>query len=216
LKPGVRFAHYNLALALRKQGKQAEAVAAGRKGIENNPELVQLDAKLTQILAGHARPSDAAEHLKLARLCDGHKQLTAAAVRFYEGAFAAQPTLADDLLKEDRYNAACAAALAGCGQGQDAETLSAEERTRLRRQALTWLRADLQARGRQLDQDPDQARPRVAGKMQKWQRNPDFAGVRDPEALARLPAAECHEWQKLWEDVAALLGRCKQPKDKSE
>src|SRR5215472_4056243 len=49
----------------------------------------------------------------------------------------------DDLQTQDRYNAANAAALAGCGQGEDAAKLNDNERTRLRQQALTWLRADL-------------------------------------------------------------------------
>ena len=46
--------------------------------------------------------------------------LNCAAARFYEEAFAAQPKLADDLGAAHRYNAACAAALAGCGQSKDA------------------------------------------------------------------------------------------------
>jgi serine/threonine-protein kinase len=207
LKPGYAMAHSNLGIALTHQGKVAEAEAAFRKAIELDPQLVQLDAKLAQILAGNAQPADAAERLKLAELCALYKLLPVAAVRFYEEAFAAQPALTDDLRSGNRYNAACAAALAGCGQGQDASALGDEERTRLRRQALGWLRADLTAWGQQLDQDPNQARPLVVGKMRHWQGDPDFAGVRGPEALARLPAAERPEWQALWQDVAALLQR---------
>jgi hypothetical protein len=33
------------------------------------------------------------------------------------------------------------------------------------------------------------------------------AGVRGAESLARLPEAERQAWQKLWDDVAALLAR---------
>jgi hypothetical protein len=43
--------------------------------------------------------------------------------------------------------------------------------------------------------------------MQHWLEDPAFAGVREPEALARLPAAERPEWQKLWADVADTLAR---------
>jgi hypothetical protein len=32
---------------------------------------------------------------------------------------------------------------------------------------------------------------------------PDFAGVRDREALARLPERERQAWQQLWADVRA-------------
>ena len=41
--------------------------------------------------------------------------------------------------------------------------------------------------------------------MQHWQQDTDFAGVRGPEALAKLPEAERQEWQKLWAEVAELL-----------
>jgi len=35
----------------------------------------------------------------------------------------------------------------------------------------------------------------------------DFAGVREPEALARLPEAERQSWQELWRRVADTLAR---------
>ena len=40
--------------------------------------------------------------------------------------------------------------------------------------------------------------------MRHWLRDDDFAGVRGPDALTRLPRAERSEWQKLWEQVEAL------------
>jgi hypothetical protein len=40
-----------------------------------------------------------------------------------------------------------------------------------------------------------------------WQQDADFAGVRGPEALARLPEAERPGWRKLWTDVADTLAR---------
>ena len=54
---------------------------------------------------------------------------------------------------------ACAAALAGCGQGKDAGKLAGDERTRLRNQALGWLKADLEAWRRLLAQLPPHLRP---------------------------------------------------------
>ncbi len=41
-----------------------------------------------------------------------------------------------------------------------------------------------------------------------WREDDDLAGVRDADALAKLPDAERQEWQKLWQEVEAL---CKQP-----
>jgi hypothetical protein len=43
--------------------------------------------------------------------------------------------------------------------------------------------------------------------MGNWQRDPDFAGVRDAAALARLPEAERQKWQQFWQEVEALKRR---------
>jgi hypothetical protein len=43
--------------------------------------------------------------------------------------------------------------------------------------------------------------------MKHWQQDTDFAGVRGPAALAKLPEAERQDWEELWADVADLLGR---------
>jgi tetratricopeptide (TPR) repeat protein len=179
--------------------------------IKEYEHLVALDAKLLKILNGEARPEDAAESRKLAHLCAESKQLNVAAVRFYSEAFFAQPNLANNLDTQDRYNAACAAALAGCGQGKDAGTFDGKERAQLHRQALNWLSADLEAYRRLLEKEPDKARPAVRQRMQHWLQDNDFAGVRGEQALAGLPAAERLDWQKLWHEVEALQQRA-QPK----
>jgi hypothetical protein len=140
----------------------------------------------------------------------------AAAARFYTDAFGARPNLADDLHRQLRYNAACAAALAGSGHGKDAGQTDEKERGRLRRQALNWLRADLSAYRRLLEKEPDKARPIVQQRMQHWQQDKDFAGVRGEEALAKLPEPERREWEKLWTEVDALLQQASQPAKKAD
>jgi tetratricopeptide (TPR) repeat protein len=225
IDPGFAEAHCNLGSALKQQGRFAEALSALKTGHElgsrradwrypsaawarDAERLVTLDSKLAKVLKGEAQPADAAERAALAWLCQRPtKQLNVAAVRLYTEAFAAGPKLADDLRAEHRYLAACAAALAGCGIGQDAAKLDEKERGRLRQQALDWLRADLEGRSRQLAQEPVQARPALVRAMQHWLRAPDFAGVRGPEALAKLPEAERQPWQKLWDDAARTLAR---------
>jgi serine/threonine-protein kinase len=104
-----------------------------------------------------------------------------------------------------RYNTACAAALAGCGKGQDADKLGDTERARLRRQALDWLQADLEAWRRRLDGEPDKFRPVLAEQMRHWLDNADFAEVRGPAAIAKLPEAERPAWQQLWKRVTDTL-----------
>ena len=56
---------------------------------------------------------------------------------------------------------------------------------------------------------PDKARSAawVTNSLQHLLVDPDFAGVRGPEALAKLPEAERQPWQQLWGDVAATLAR---------
>jgi hypothetical protein len=170
--------------------------------------MARLQSRLPALLEGKEQPKDAAERLALAGLCQRlDKQLYAAAARWYAEAFAAQPSLADDLSTTSRYDAACVAALAGCGQGKDAARLDDTERGRLRRQALDWLQADLLAWRRLLDKEPDKA-GRAAGQMlQHWLEDTDFNGVRGAAALAKLPQAERPSWQQLWADVADTLAR---------
>jgi serine/threonine-protein kinase len=157
-------------------------------------------------LSGKEQPADAAERIELAELCQlPCKKRYADAARFYGEAFAAEPQRAGDRPSAARYNAACAAALAGCGQGQDADTLDSTARARLRQQALDWLRADLAAWHKVLEGNRSKATPVVRQQMQHWLQDPDFVGVRRPQALDQLPEAERSAWRKLWTEVEELL-----------
>ncbi|MGH7170929.1 MAG: redoxin family protein, partial [Gemmataceae bacterium] len=164
--------------------------------------LLELDGRLHDFLAGKAKPANVGERIKLARIC-AFKQWNRAALRFYEEAFAARPTLR----VAHRYDSACAAALAGCGQGKDADKLDDKERVRLRRQALDWLYADLEAWDRLLDKQPGRSAANVATGLQHWLVDPALRGVRGPEALAKLSAEEQEEWDCLWTEVAEQAAR---------
>jgi hypothetical protein len=129
------------------------------------------------------------------------------AAHFYQGAFADQPKLGADAKTGHRYKAACCAALAGCGEGQEAAKLDNKERSRWRQQALAWLQADLNMWSKQLESKAPQAPMRVRGKMLRWQQDRDLAGVRDAAALAKLPETERAAWSKLWAGVAEMLKR---------
>jgi serine/threonine-protein kinase len=170
-------------------------------------QLAQLDARLPAVLQGKDRPKEAAEALALAQICQLHKQHFAAAARLYTDALAADPRLAGAQPSLPRYNAACAAAMAGCGQGKEAAGLGEEEGGHLRLEALAWLRADLAACRRLLERGPDNARRVAVQQLQHWLADTDFAGVRGPDALAKLPQAERAAWRQLWADVAATLAR---------
>jgi hypothetical protein len=53
--------------------------------------------------------------------------------------------------------------------------------------------------------DDSKERSRVRQALRHWQLDPGLAGIRDPAAVAKLPADEQEECKKLWANVAALL-----------
>jgi hypothetical protein len=136
-----------------------------------------------------------------------HKGRFAEAARWYAEVFAAHPHLLVGTPTGHRYYAAWAAVLAGHGEGRDGSDLDEEGRAGFRRQALSWLRAELEAQRRLLEREPAPNRGFIAGGLQRWLRDPYFDRVRWPDALARLPAAERQEWQELWTDIADTLAR---------
>lgn len=119
-------------------------------------------------------------------------------------AFSADPRLLD-VARGLRSPAASASALAALGQGKDALGLDAQEKARLRRQALDWLKAELAALTKLLEGRVPQTRALVQARLKQWQRDPAFAPFRDATALTPLPEEERRDWQQLWADVAARL-----------
>ena len=156
------------------------------------------------ILAGKAKPADAAEALVFARFCYD-KKLLAASARLWSEAFQSEPKLVDDMQVQHRYNAACAAALAGCGQGKDEPPLDDTAKTRWRKQAMDWLKADLAAWSKILESGPPQVRQVISQTLQHWKADTDLVGIRDPAALAKLPSDEQKAFAALWAKVDALL-----------
>jgi serine/threonine-protein kinase len=221
LDPESFHANYALGKALLGQGRLTEARDTMRRWRQRLPKhdrlrsfasqqlrqcerLLVLDARLPALLQGHQQPASVAEHLEYAQLCR-YKKLHAAATRLFAEAFAADAKQADDLKAGHRYNAACAAALAASGKGGGAGKLDGKERARLRQYALDWLRADLAAWARMLEKGSPQERVLVRPMLLAWEKNTALASLRDPQALANLPAAERQAWQKLWAYVKAVL-----------
>jgi tetratricopeptide (TPR) repeat protein len=168
-------------------------------------DLATLDADFDAIARGDRRPADAREGVAFAALCHGHGRYAVAA-RFWEGAFADRPGLADELDETDasrRCDAARSAARAGCGAGADAAGLDAAGRARLRRQALAWLRDDLTAWAARAGDAA--GRPAVREALRRRRFDPELACVRAEGALDELPMEEQAEWKKLWADSATAL-----------
>jgi serine/threonine-protein kinase len=169
---------------------------------------------LQAYLEGKYQPQDNDEWLALlaARLRTYEAQgLHGAAARLYFEAFGLEHKLAQAVPEGTRYYAARAAALAACGQGKDADKLDDRERAGWRRQALDWLRQDLIWWDKRLDKGNVQTNAQVRQWLQHWQTDPDLAGVRAKDALARLPEVERKQWESLWSSVDAMLRRVSEP-----
>ena len=178
LLPEFAEAHCNLGRALVGQGRLLDGLVALRRGhelgsknpgwhypsaewVRNAEWLVELDRKLPAIVGRQIQPADAAESLSFAQMCY-NKTLHEAAARMWANEFTLQPAMADDMNVQNRYNAACAAALAGSGQGKDNPPLDEAAKSKWRKQALDWLKADLAAWSKISDSGPPQAMQSIA------------------------------------------------------
>ncbi|HVS33978.1 MAG TPA: tetratricopeptide repeat protein [Gemmataceae bacterium] len=225
IDPKLSLCHANLGGALLRLGRFAEARESTRRCLELLPlddpvrreiagqlqrcdQFLALDHKLAAVVDGKETPADDVQRINLARLCQQpYQKRYAASARLFADAFAHDAKLAEDMQKQDRYNAACAAALAGCGKGADADKLDDQERARLRKQAVDWLRADLVFWTKLLASDKPGVREGVQQVLKHWQEDPDLSGQRDAAELAKLPADEQEACKKLWADVQALLDK---------
>jgi hypothetical protein len=167
-------------------------------------QMITLAPKLEALVKGQAQPADAAERFTLAQMC-ADREWYVAAVRFWSDAFAADPVRADDLQPELRYHAARAAALAAAGKTKDTPPSDEATRAKLRQQARTWLLADLAAYAKCLDGEDRQAPGLIRRRVVPWKYDPQLASLRDPDALAQLPAEEQEACRQLWAEVEAVL-----------
>jgi serine/threonine-protein kinase len=176
-------AHSNLGAALYKQGRVDEAILHLRESIRINPTASAF----------------ACTHLGTALYDKGRLK---EAIGYFEQALQLDPNLdaARYRLFSCRYAAARAALKNSAGQGSPEKVPDEQERARLRRQALSWLRANLELKAEMLNKSK-----LVWWSLVAWQTDSALAAVRDREALARLPAGEREQWQALWADVAALV-----------
>jgi serine/threonine protein kinase/tetratricopeptide (TPR) repeat protein len=221
LYPKFAKAHGALGLTLFERGAFDEASLATRKALDLLPEgrplravvlsqlkqcqqMLALEKRLSLVLDGKEAAA-AGELLKMAVMCQEYKRRYPTAVRLYQDAFKADASLTDDWTKQHRYNAACAAALAAAGNGEEAAKLPAEEKARLRQTAREWLQAELDLVRKKLKAGQPLMVIQAEQRLGHWQSDPDLAGVRDTKKLDGLPESERTTWQAVWTDVAGLL-----------
>jgi tetratricopeptide (TPR) repeat protein len=223
LKPDLAEAHCSLGHVLSQQGQFRVALVELRRGhelgsrragwpytsaewVRQAERMVALESRLPNVLRGTDKPKSAAEVIEFAFLAYNTKQFGASA-RLYSESFRADPKPAEDMTAGNRYNAACAAALAGAGQGDDKPPLDEKEKTGWRKQALDWLRADLAFWTKQAATGKPEAKALVSQQLQHWKVDSDLAGIRDETAITALPADEQKSCRALWAEVEALLAK---------
>jgi tetratricopeptide (TPR) repeat protein len=221
-------AHLGLAWGLRFRGQLEQSLAAfrlsqelmGKRGsflngapvarwVREAERLREIDRRWPDYVAGKQKPRDRDERRLLTFECVIRKCYLAA-VRMHADGLAGDPAWADDPDAEARYDAARFAALVAAGRGTDAAGLDANERGRWRRQAMDWLQAERVRQAQYLESGSSLDRRVVLIRLRWWQQEPDLAAVRDPAAVTDLPAAERAACQKLWSEVAALVGKARQ------
>jgi tetratricopeptide (TPR) repeat protein len=182
-------AHNNLGIALYDKGRKDEAIAHYRESIRLNPEeSAGAHYNLGCALQDKGRLDEALGHFRQALQLDVNL------------------TLARRSLYTCLYAAACAAVRDSAVRGSQETRPGEQERVGLRRQALDWLRADLELRPQLLKEGKSVDVLSLTGwSLSGWQTNPALAAVREEAALMKLPNAEREQWQRLWADVAALL-----------
>jgi Tfp pilus assembly protein PilF len=225
LQPDYAEAHCNLGLVLQLQGQFREALSQLRRGhelgltrpgwpypsaqwVRNAERMVALQSRLPAVLRGDEKPTDAAEGIGFAYLAYGIKQFGPSA-RLYAGSFGADLKLAQDIQVGNRYNAACAAALAGAGQGQEKPPLDETDKARWRKQAIDWLRADLVFWTKQAHSGTLQAQALVSETLEHWKVDSDLAGIRDETAVKALAEEEQRAIRALWAEVDAVLAKAR-------
>src|SRR5262249_11680108 len=123
------------------------------------------------------------------------------------------PTLAENPQHHFRYNAACFAM--NCANDKGINIPAPAERTAYRKQALDLLTAELAWNRKRVGAD----RAFAHQNMEWWLGDADWASVRDPTALEKLPPDEREAWRKLWADARELHDRSApqaDPPDKSK
>jgi len=166
---------------------------------------------LPAFLEGKYQPKSNDERLALLPACQFNKRPGAGATLFSE-ILATDTVMADDLGSGIRYDAACFAALAGCGIGDGAD-LDDAKRAQWREQSRRWLRADLATLAKLIDTIKSERRVAIQSEAQRWlthcQVDTDLAGLREPKALAGFTRAEQTDCFVLWDEVATVLRRAR-------
>jgi serine/threonine-protein kinase len=171
------------------------------RGFSRCEMMRRLASNIDAVLADPHTGASPLERAHLGSICRMNGRF-ADAVRFYTDAFAAAPSLTEDPSNGFRYQAACAAALAGRETGLTPEAGGASQRASYRQQARQWLSADVQLLRVQVERQS--AREHLRNILLRWQADPALAGIREASLLRALPEDERKQCVDLWSRVKEL------------
>ena len=211
--------HFNLGVAFKINEQMEEAIgcfqtalqlapknAAAKSQLAITTRMLELREQFQAYRKGEFTPASNDERMALIGWCQ-IKNLPYTATSLFAAALDADPKFAGDLKAGHRFSAATYAARAATGRDEDSKQLSDMERVRLRKQALVWLRADMDQLARQLSAPQAADRAAAVQALRMRQQSPDLAPLRDPAALTALPPDEQQACAQLWSDLAELLNK---------
>jgi eukaryotic-like serine/threonine-protein kinase len=215
-------AYRNLSSVLIQQGQFNEALEVARRYAkllpDNHPwqkaarqrlqeceKLLEMERKVGTYLNNGDLPETTQDVLAMIDLCRTYKQYHATAAGLYAGKINNTRTLAEDLERGHRFDAARSALLAASGHGRDPVNVNVEQQMALRKQAHAWLQADLAQWTKRLQERDVKALPGLLTRLPGWKYEPAFVAVRDSQKPGSLPKAEQADWLQLWSDLDQLL-----------
>lgn len=216
-KPDYLNAHHNLGAMLTALGRTDEAMAEYQQVLTIDPEfpsalynlgsLYRDRGELDKAAAQYEKiirryPDDPAPHAALGRVFERQGKLGAAARELSQALELDPRPGARQVL---RHQAANTAVRAAAGQGNDDNKITEPEVSRLRKQALDYLTADLTACTGMLTRGSPSEQAQARNVLENEYRDAAFTSMRDPAELAKLPEAERRAWRTYWTEVEATL-----------
>jgi tetratricopeptide (TPR) repeat protein len=182
IRPDISAACNSIGVALDFKDRRDEAIAHFKEAVRLDPNALAAHINLGFALCKGGRLEEGMDH--------------------YQQALRLEPKLAAAQfgLSANISDAIRAALRDAAGQDSEKGRLGESVRTRLRLQILGSLRAYLELAIKLQDSGE-----RAGWSPASWQTDSALASVRDPAQLAKLPAAEREQWERLWADVAAQV-----------
>lgn len=174
--------------------------------------LQSLEKRLPAFLNGRAQPEGPADLIAVARICQSprHERHVAAA-RFYQAAMASAPGRMKENGADPLYQSACAAAQAGTGAGADAANLPEAEKSKLRGQALEWLKAYREYWISRASAGGPAERRTATRALSRLFDDSSFERMRGRHLLEGVPPRERQAWIDFWSDLESARNSTSRP-----